>query len=357
MKLPLEQYLITPNATIREALECINKNASLALVVDEGRRLIGTITDGDVRRAVLAGASLEAPVQKLLDQRDKTLYPKPVTAPVGTPAGELAHIMNERGIRQIPLLDEGGHVVDIVLMQDLVKSYELPLKAVIMAGGFGKRLLPLTEEVPKPMLPVGDKPILELIVNQLQNSGIRKVQMTTHYKPEVIKQHFGAGEKFGLEIQYVNEDQPLGTAGALGSLEKSDEPMLVLNGDIQTQIDFRAMLAFHRENQAELTVAVRKYDFQVPYGVIQCDGAHVMGVDEKPTYNFFVNAGIYLLEPSAHRSIPLAQRFDMTDLIEKLTAEERRVVAFPVVEYWMDIGRQNDYVQAQQDIKRWEKNP
>jgi NDP-sugar pyrophosphorylase family protein len=181
--------------------------------------------------------------------------------------------------------------------------------------------------------------------------------MTTHYKPEVIKQHFGAGEKFGLEIQYVNEDQPLGTAGALGSLEKSDEPMLVLNGDILTQIDFRAMLAFHRENQAELTVAVRKYDFQVPYGVIQCDGAHVMGVDEKPTYNFFVNAGIYLLEPSAHRSIPLAQRFDMTDLIEKLTAEERRVVAFPVVEYWMDIGRQNDYVQAQQDIKRWEKNP
>jgi NDP-sugar pyrophosphorylase family protein len=265
--------------------------------------------------------------------------------------------MNERGIRQIPLLDEGGHVVDIVLMQDLVKSYELPLKAVIMAGGFGKRLLPLTEEVPKPMLPVGDKPILELIVNQLQNSGIRKVQMTTHYKPEVIKQHFGAGEKFGLEIQYVNEDQPLGTAGALGSLEKSDEPMLVLNGDILTQVDFRAMLAFHRENQAELTVAVRKYDFQVPYGVIQCDGAHVMGVDEKPTYNFFVNAGIYLLEPSAHRSIPLAQRFDMTDLIEKLTAEERRVVAFPVVEYWMDIGRQNDYVQAQQDIKRWEKNP
>jgi dTDP-glucose pyrophosphorylase len=350
MKLPLEQYLITPNATIREALECINKNASLALVVDERRRLTGTITDGDVRRAVLAGTSLEAPVQKLLDQRDKTLYPKPVTAPVGTPTGELAHIMNERGIRQIPLLDEGGHVVDIVLMQDLVKSYELPLKAVVMAGGFGKRLLPLTEEVPKPMLPVGDKPILELIVNQLQNSGIRKVQMTTHYKPEVIKQHFGAGEKFGLEIQYVNEDQPLGTAGALGNLEKSDEPMLVLNGDILTQVDFRAMLAFHRENRAELTVAVRKYDFQVPYGVIQCDGAQVRGVDEKPTYNFFVNAGIYLLEPSAHRSIPSAQRFDMTDLIEKLTAGGRRVVAFPVVEYWMDIGRLSDYEQAQTDI-------
>ena len=289
-------------------------------------------------------------MQKLLDQRDKTLYPKPVTAPVGTPTAELLHIMNERVIRQIPLLDESGHVVDIVLLQELVKCYELPLKAVVMAGGFGRRLMPLTEEVPKPMLPLGDKPILELIVNQLQNSGIRKVHMATHYKPEVIRQHFGAGEKFGLEIQYVNEDQPLGTAGALGGLEKSDEPMLVLNGDILTRVDFRAMLAFHRESRAELTVAVRKYDFQVPYGVIQCDGVEVRKVEEKPNYNFFVNAGIYLLEPSAHRSIPSAQRFDMTDLIEKLTAESRRVVAFPVVEYWMDIGRLSDYQQAQEDI-------
>ena len=350
MSKPLDTYLILPVATIRETLACINKSEGIALVVDGERHLLGTITDGDVRRAVLAGASLETPVQKLLDQRDKTLYPKPFTAPVGTPTAELLHIMNERVIRQIPLLDESGHVVDIVLLQELVKCYELPLKAVVMAGGFGRRLMPLTEEVPKPMLPLGDKPILELIVNQLQNSGIRKVHMATHYKPEVIRQHFGAGEKFGLEIQYVNEDQPLGTAGALGGLEKSDEPMLVLNGDILTRVDFRAMLAFHRESRAELTVAVRKYDFQVPYGVIQCDGVEVRKVEEKPNYNFFVNAGIYLLEPSAHRSIPSAQRFDMTDLIEKLTAESRRVVAFPVVEYWMDIGRLSDYQQAQEDI-------
>jgi dTDP-glucose pyrophosphorylase/CBS domain-containing protein len=356
MSKPLDTYLISPKATIRETLACINKSEGIALVVDGERHLLGTITDGDIRRAVLAGISLETSAQKLLDQRDKTLPAKPVTAAVGTLSGELLRLMNERGVRQVPLMDENRCVVDIALMQDLVKGYELPLKAVVMAGGFGKRLLPLTEDTPKPMLPVGDKPILELIVNQLQNSGIRKVQVTTHYKPEVIRQHFGAGEKFGLEIQYVNEDQPLGTAGALGSLEKSDEPMLVLNGDILTQVDFRAMLAFHRENQAELTVAVRKYDFQVPYGVIQCDGAHVMGVDEKPTYNFFVNAGIYLLEPSAHRSIPAAQRFNMTDLIEKLTVGGRRVVAFPVVEYWMDVGRHNDYMQAQEDIKRWEKS-
>jgi dTDP-glucose pyrophosphorylase/CBS domain-containing protein len=357
MNKPLETYLILPEATLRETLACINKSEGIVLMLDEQRHLLGTITDGDVRRAVLAGISLEAPVRQLLDQRDKTLYPKPITAPAGTPATELLRIMNKLSIRQIPLTDETGRVVDIALMQELVKTQELPLKAVVMAGGFGKRLLPLTEETPKPMLPVGDKPILERIVNQLQNSGIRKVQVTTHYKPEIIRQHFGAGEKFGLDIQYVNEDQPLGTAGALGAIEQSDEPMLVLNGDILTRVDFRAMLAFHREHQAELTVAVRKYDFQVPYGVIQCEGARVRGVDEKPTYNFFVNAGIYLLEPSAHRSIPSAQRFDMTDLIEKLTADDRRVVAFPVVEYWMDIGQQNDYAQAQKDIKHWETKP
>jgi NDP-sugar pyrophosphorylase family protein len=205
------------------------------------------------------------------------------------------------------------------------------------------------------MLPIGDKPILELIISQLQNAGISKVQLTTHYKAEAIQQHFGDGKKFGIELQYVNEDEPLGTAGALGSVAVSEQPMLVLNGDILTQVDFRAMIAFHREHAAELTVGVRQYDFQVPYGVIQCDGEHVRGIEEKPTFNFFVNAGVYLLEPSAHRSIPSAQKFDMTDLIKKLRVEARRVVAFPVVEYWMDIGRHVDYEQAQLDIKQWRR--
>ena len=262
--------------------------------------------------------------------------------------------MNERGVRQIPLLDENEKIVDIALLQDLIKEYEVPLKAVIMAGGFGTRLRPLTDDLPKPMLPIGDKPVLELIVSQLHDAGISKVQLTTHYKPEVIKQHFGDGTKFGVEIQYLNEDQPLGTAGALASVAVSEEPMLVLNGDVLTQVDFRAMVAFHREHKAELTVGVRQYDFQVPYGVIQCDGPQVRGIEEKPTLNFFVNAGIYLLEPSAHRSIPAAQKFDMTDLIEKLKMEGRNVVAFPVIEYWMDIGQHSDYKQAQADILKFD---
>lgn len=353
MKLHLDQYIIPPSATIRVALECINKNANLALVVDANGFLLGTVTDGDVRRSILAGIRIDDPVQKLLDHRDKTLYPKPVVALVGTSEAKLLHIMNDRGIRQIPIVDRDGRVVDIALMQELVKHYELPLKAVVMAGGFGKRLMPLTEEVPKPMLDVGGKPMLERIVNQLQSSGIRKVQMTTHYKPEVIQNHFGKGERFGLDIDYIKEDQPLGTAGALANVQVSDEPMLVLNGDILTRVDFRALLAFHREQKADLTVAVRQYDFQVPYGVIQCEGAHVMGVEEKPVFNFFVNAGIYVLEPKAHRSIPHGKRFDMTDLIQELTSKGGRVAAFPVVEYWMDIGQHVDYEQAQKDCKSW----
>jgi len=357
MSKPLQTYLISPSATIRETLACINASEGIALVVDENRHLIGTVTDGDVRRAVLAGIKLEASVKKLLDLRDKELYPTPVTAPAGTSSGELLRVMNERGVREIPLLNETGSVVDIALLRDLAREYEVPLKAVIMAGGFGKRLAPLTSDLPKPMLPIGDKPVLELIISQLQNAGIRKVQLTTHYKPEVIQRYFGDGKKFGIDIHYVNEDQPLGTAGALGSVAVSEEPLLLLNGDVLTHVDFRAMAAFHREHAADLTVGVRQYEFQVPYGVIQCDGAQVRGIEEKPTLNFFVNAGIYLLAPSAHRSIPAAMKFDMTDLIEKLETEGRRVVAFPVVEYWMDIGRHVDYEQAQEDIKAWKKTP
>lgn len=354
MKVPLEKFVITPETTVRHALECININTSVALVVDAKQRLLGTITDGDVRRAVLARISLDTTVSELLQERKQSGHGESVTAPVATASSVLLRRMIELDIRQIPLLDKSGRVVDLALLEDLVQSFEAPLKAVVMAGGFGKRLLPLTEEIPKPMLPVGDKPMLERVFLQLQTAGIHKVQLTTHYKPEMIHQHFGNGEKLGLEIEYINEDEPLGTAGALGRMKVADEPILVLNGDILTKVDFRAMHAFHKEHRAELTVAVRQYDFKVPYGVIECDGSRVKGVEEKPTYNFFVNAGVYLLEPSAHQSIPQNRRFDMTDLIAKLTAENRSVTAFPIVEYWMDIGHPDDYTQAQEDIRQWE---
>ncbi len=355
MNLPLETYLVSSTATIRETLGRINASKGLALVVTPDRRLIGTVTDGDVRRAVLSGIRLEAPVQDLFALRDRELYPTPVTAPSGTSSAELLAIMNDRAVRHIPLLNETGEVVDVAAMEGVVKELDLPINAVVMAGGFGARLQPLTEHLPKPMLPVGGRPILETIVRQLQESGVGRVQVTTHYKPEAIEAHFGDGRSFGLDIQYVNEDQPLGTAGALSLIEPTEQPTLLINGDILTQVDFRTMLAFHREHGAELTVAVRQYDVRVPYGVIECDGARVRKVEEKPMVNFLVNAGIYLLEPAAHRSIPKGVRSNMTDLIEQLIAQSRTVAAFPIIEYWLDVGQHGDYAQAQEDIKLWEK--
>lgn len=347
-----EQLLVSPADTIRQILVCIDRTArGIALVVDEQRHLLATVTDGDVRRAMLHDLDLDLPVSGLLARRDfRSHSDQPATAPAGTTNEELLHLMNQKTLRQIPLVDDDGRVVDIAFLSDLVREYESPLRAVVMAGGQGTRLRPLTDELPKPMLPVGDRPLLEIIVRGLRDAGIRQVNVTTHYKGDVIADHFKDGQEFGVEIRYVNEDQPLGTAGALSLLDESDEPLLVINGDILTRVDFRAMHNFHREHKAELTVAVRQYELAVPYGVITTDGVAVTGISEKPVLRQFINAGIYLLDPSVRRLIPNAQRCDIPELIEMLLREGRSVVCFPIREYWLDIGKADHYDQAKADM-------
>jgi dTDP-glucose pyrophosphorylase len=331
---------------------CIDRNErGIAIVVDADWHLLGTITDGDVRRAMLLGVNLDASVGVILEGKAKSPYPKPITAPVGCSAETLLQLMRENQIRQVPLLDDAGCVVNLVTMDDLMPAPAPRLQAVIMAGGQGTRLRPLTEAVPKPMLPVGGRPLMEIIIEQLQQLGIRQVSVATHYKPERIIEHFGDGRAFGVEISYVNEDRPLGTGGALGLMRPPDGPVLVINGDILTQVDFRAMLQFHGEYQAEMTVAVRRYDVKVPYGVIECDGSFVRQLKEKPQMLYLVNAGIYLLEPSVYELIPSGKHFNMTDLIQWLLDAGRPVVSFPICEYWLDIGHPADYVQAQNDVK------
>lgn len=354
----LARFFISPSDSIREAMACIDRNAKgIALVVDPERRLIGTVTDGDIRRAILGGMDLDLPIQTLLECREPEPYPTPFTVPAGTSVTQLLHTMNEYSIRHIPLVDEAGRVVDIALMSELLREYELPLTAVVMAGGFGTRLHPLTEKVPKPMLPVGDRPLLQLIIEQLRQSGIHRVHVTTHYKAEIISQHFGDGRDFGVEIQYVKEDQPLGTAGALGLLNVSDEPFLIINGDILTRVDFRSMLDFHREHRADMTVGVKQHEFQIPYGVIESNGVEVTGISEKPTVRHFINAGIYLINPEVCQLIPNGQSYDMPDLIAQLIREGRKVVSFPVREYWLDVGKMDDYEQAQKDLQSGRVQP
>jgi NDP-sugar pyrophosphorylase family protein len=251
-------------------------------------------------------------------------------------------------LNHLPVVIE-GRPVGLILRADLMEMDELPLKAVIMAGGFGTRMQPHTNDMPKPMLPVGGKPMLEHIVGQLRDSGVKQMQITTHYKAEMIHDHFGDGSSHGVKVDYVNEDCPLGTAGALGLLKLQQSPFLVMNGDIVTKLDFRKMLDFHKEHKAEMTVAVRQYEMSVPFGVVETQGVNITKITEKPATAFLVNAGIYLLEPKIIEIIPAGQKLDMTDLIDISLAQGLRVVSFPIVEYWLDVGTPMDYERANEE--------
>lgn len=344
-------FCVGPTAPMRDVLQVIDRNGEgVALVVDGERRLLGIVTDGDIRRATLSGQDFSRSVAEFLRHKSAARGPRtPLAAGLNEDQGEWRKLMDESGVRHLPLLDENGRLAGLALMSALVRDEELPLRAVVMAGGFGVRLRPLTSGTPKPLLPIGKKPLIEHIVSQLRDSGVRRVSITTHFHGEKIRGHFGDGSAFGVQMQYTEEKEPLGTAGALSMLRGMKEPLLVINGDILTAVDFRAMLAFHRELGSELTVGVRRYEVPVPFGVIEADGPRVTGLKEKPSLSFFINAGIYILEPAVVDSIPEGRRIDMTDLIDELLRAGRVVSSFPIHEYWIDIGQVEDYLKATED--------
>jgi len=353
----LQQLSVLPIASVREVMRAIDLAGSgIALVVDAERHLLGTITDGDVRRAILAGVDLGGSVSELLVRKAGTVHSTAITGTASMTTEELKTLMLKKGLRHIPIVGADNRVVDLARLDDLVPAAALDVHAVIMAGGFGTRMLPLTAETPKPMLLVGGKPLMERTLEQLRQAGIRRVTVTTHHKPEKIRDYFGDGRAFGVELQYIHETEPLGTGGSLGLIPVPAQPLLVINGDILTQVDFRAMLLQHVEHAAEMTIAVRRYGVKVAYGVVECEGARVCALKEKPEMRFLVNAGIYLLEPSVYDVIPRGKRFDMTDLVQWLLDAGRGVVSFPVIEYWVDIGQPADYQRAQDDANRegWE---
>ncbi|MBU2044085.1 MAG: nucleotidyltransferase family protein [Candidatus Omnitrophica bacterium] len=348
----VKKVFVSCDNTIEETLTVIQRGGvGISLVVDDQQRLVGTITDGDIRRAILNKIPLSKKITVLLDCRPED-YPVPVSMPYNTLHEKLIEIMSEKKLKQIPLLDSDSHIVELALLSELVEEeLNMPVRAVVMAGGKGQRLHPLTKDTPKPMLLLEDRPLMERTIKQLRKSGITKVNISTHYKSDVIIKHFGKGDAFGVDIDYVNEDQPLGTAGALGLMKPMDEPTLVINGDVLTQLDFRRLLDFHRHHDAIMTVGVRKCEIEIPYGVIDIDDVVVKRLIEKPVKNFIVNAGIYLLEPIAYNYIPKNVNFDMTDLVNELLKANHRVVCFPIQEYWLDIGHPENYEQAKEDIK------
>lgn len=342
----LEQIFVSPGATVREAIKCIDAGAiEIALVTDPGRRLIGTVTDGDVRRALLAGATLEDPIDSIVHQ-------DPVTAPYGMEAAGLLTLMTSRGIDQVPLV-ESGRVVDVAFMRDLIAEDEQDRDhpVVLMAGGRGTRLYPLTEDTPKPMLPVGDKPLLERVVGQVRTAGFSRVLIAINYRGDVIEEHFGDGSRYGVEIDYLREHEPLGSAGALRlASAELDRTFVVMNADLVTNVNLAALMRFHLQETNAITVGVRQYALELPYGIAELDGTRIVSLDEKPTHTFFVNAGIYAVDPVVVTLMSdSAGRFDMTDLIDAALAAELRVGGFPIREYWIDIGQLSDYERAESD--------
>lgn len=341
----LEANFMSAGGDIKQAIATIDRSpAKIALVIDEDRRLVGTVTDGDVRRAILNGAQLTDSVSKVMNST-------PRIGRVGEDRAPLIDLMRRNICRHVPIVDEAGRVVALETLQEMVDYGNCENWAVLMAGGLGKRLRPLTEMVPKPMLLVGEQPILEIIIERLRSQGFRRFFVSVNYLGEMIRSHFGDGSKWGVQIEYLTEDKPLGTAGSLTLLpERTDKPLIVMNGDILTKIDFRQLLHFHEEHKAQATTCARDYFVDVPFGVIDNDGHRVRGMREKPRHRFLVNAGIYMLQPDVLEFIPPAEFFDMPMLIDTLVERGQHACVFPIREYWIDVGRLEEYDRAKTEF-------
>jgi len=336
--------LVGPDATILHALEIIDRAAMrVAFVVGEERLLLGTLTDGDVRRALLRGVQLDSRVSSIMNCT-------PIAAePTETPE-TIRSLMVSRGIQHVPLVDSRGRLIDVVVLEDLLQQPHTEQRVVLMVGGLGLRLRPLTETTPKPMLKVGGKPVLQITVERLVGQGFTNFTFCVNYLASRIEDHFGDGAGFGASIEYVREADPLGTAGALRLLPTlPTAPFVVMNGDILTTLNFRELLSFQAEHAAVATMAVRPYEMQVPFGVVTNDGPRVVSFAEKPIQSFFVNAGIYALDPAVLNALPESGACDMPTLFERVSGAGGTTVVFPIREYWLDVGRHDDIDQANRD--------
>lgn len=340
----IQKIKLTVSSTIKEALQIIDLGAvKFAIVVDKDDKLIGTLSDGDIRRAFLDGKSLE-------DKIETIYFNEPTIANINNTKEEIINLCISKKIYQIPIVDDEGRVVSINLLDELLKPKVYSNKVVLMVGGLGKRLRPLTETTPKPMLHVGGKPILQTIVEKFVSNGFVNIVMCVGYKSNVIQDFFKDGSRFGANIEYVFENKRMGTAGALTLLQnKPNQPFFVMNGDILTNINFEHLFEFHTNNNSMATMCVREYDFQVPYGVVNAKNGKILSIDEKPVQRFFVSAGIYILNPQCIDSISNDEFYDMPTLFEALIDKNENVISFPLHEYWLDIGRMAEYEKANKE--------
>jgi dTDP-glucose pyrophosphorylase/predicted transcriptional regulator len=337
----LSKYLVDKDRSIHDTIRVISQGAAqIALVVDSDQRLLGTVTDGDIRRGLLKGETLKIPIERIMHREFRSLT-------ADCPEKVALSMMRKNMLRQIPGLDEDGRVIRLFLLEDLINPRVLPNWVVIMAGGEGKRLRPMTNFCPKPMLQVGGKPILEIILEHFEETGFRKFFFSVNYLKQQIKDYFGNGEYWNVEIEYVDEQLPLGTAGALSLLpQKPEQPILVINGDVLTRTDYVKLLQFHDEYHASATVCVRKHETMVPFGVVETKGTQILSIEEKPVLTHFLNAGIYALNPEILELLSPEEACDMPQLLEKALKKDLSICAFPIHEYWLDVGHPDSYKQA-----------
>ncbi|MCT7626108.1 nucleotidyltransferase family protein [Aliarcobacter butzleri] len=340
----IDNIKLNINSTIKEALQIIDNGAlQIALVVDENDILIGTLTDGDIRRGLLKGSDLNSSVESII-------FKTPTIAKISDTKEDILKLALSKKLHQIPIIDENGKIVGLQEIEELIKPKNKTNKVVLMVGGLGTRLRPLTETTPKPMLKVGNKPILQTIVEKFAEYGYTNIIMCVNYKSHIIQDYFGDGSDFGVNIEYILEEQRMGTAGALSLLtHKPTEPFFVMNGDLLTNVNFEHLHNYHIATNSIGTMCVREYDFQVPYGVVNIKDSKIISIEEKPTHKFFVSAGIYMLSQEVLEYIPENQFYDMPTLFEKIISKGKNTISFPLREYWLDIGRIEEYKKANEE--------
>ena len=342
----LDDYKVRLDTNIHDALKIIDRRGGqIALVVDGGHKLLGTVTDGDVRRGILSGIDVQCPVSMIMNA-------EPVKAKPSDSRQFILSILRQNKLRHIPIVDDAGCLLGLETLDDFNPTYRKNM-VLLMAGGLGSRLQPLTDECPKPMLKIGGRPILETIILNFIESGFKEFIISLNYKGDMIREYFADGHNLGVSIQYIEEDESLGTAGSLRLLPEiqNSHSIIVMNGDVLTKINLGHFLDFHESYKSKATMGVREYNFQVPYGVLKLDHHRIVQIEEKPVHNFFVNAGIYVLDQDILACLPDEERFEMPDLFEHLVKVGHHTVAFPICEYWLDIGQPDNLKQAHGDFK------
>lgn len=344
-----EDGLIDSNHSILQVMKLLSDTSlQIAMVVDADRRLVGIVCDGDIRRGILKGVSVSDSIQV-----DSIINLKPFTVEHGATEAEILKIFEEAKITRLPILDSAGVVVGLAKLEDFLTEPQKTNPVVVMAGGKGSRLLPLTETTPKPMLPVGGRPMLETILESFRVHGFSNFYFCVNYLSPVIREYFGDGSRWNVSIQYIEEGQPLGTAGALKLLPDISEPAIITNADILTKLNFTDLLSHHSAKQVMATMCVKEYEHKIPYGVIHTRDEHIVSLEEKPVYRFFVNAGIYVVNPELLKEIPSEKIYNITEMFDTIIQKHAPdTTVFPVHEYWLDIGRMSDYEKAQADYDR-----